>query len=288
VFSNPEDTLESNYSSWATAAVRACEGFVTGSRLGSDRVARAPRADDRQKTHDERKNTQDGGGGAREEHGERAPRHRHRLNEPFFERSSQNDPEDHRPDGYLPSLQHESKHAHCQHDRDIEIAARDRVRPEHAEQDDDRQQRLSRHANELRARAHGKKPRRQQREVGEDEHQIEAVDESPMTAVDSHTTIRETLPASTDTQAAAPTSSMNSATKARFLFRGLFLYRLLRTKSVIRVVNHERCDLPSGVGLLHQVDDAGPLQFFSVGLATYGDAPGDHGGCAQPFEVKVD
>ena len=101
-------------------------------------------------------------------------------------------------------------------------------------------------------------------------------------------TIRETLPASTDTQAAAPTSSMNSATKARFLFRGLFLYRLLRTKSVIRVVNHDRCDLPSGVGLLHQVDDAGPLQFFSVGLATYGDAPGDHGGCAQPFEVKVD
>ena len=81
---------------------------------------------------------------------------------------------------------------------------------------------------------------------------------------------------------------MNSATKARFLFRGLFLYRLLRTKSVIRVVNHDRCDLPSGVGLLHQVDDAGPLQFFSVGLATYGDAPGDHGGCAQPFEVKVD
>ena len=70
--------------------------------------------------------------------------------------------------------------------------------------------------------------------------------------------------------------------------RGRPHYRLLRTKSVIRVVNHDRCDLPSGVGLLHQVDDAGPLQFFSVGLATYGDAPGDHGGCAQPFEVKVD
>ena len=61
--------------------------------------------------------------------------------------------------------------------------------------------------------------------------------------------------------------------------RGRSHYRLLRIKSVIRVVNHDRCDLPSGVGFLHQVDDAGPLQFFSVGLATNGDAPGDHGGC---------
>jgi hypothetical protein len=64
--------------------------------------------------------------------------------------------------------------------------------------------------------------------------------------------------------------------------------RLLGTKSVILVVDHDRCKLPPGVCFLQQVNDARPLQFLSVGLAAYGDAPGDHGGCAQPFEVEVD
>ena len=32
VYSKPEDAFESNYSNWVTAAVRAYEAFVTGSK----------------------------------------------------------------------------------------------------------------------------------------------------------------------------------------------------------------------------------------------------------------
>jgi hypothetical protein len=40
--------------------------------------------------------------------------------------------------------------------------------------------------------------------------------------------------------------------------------------------------------MLRRHNDASPLQFLSVGLAAYGDAPGDHGGGAQPFEAVRD
>ena len=62
---------------------------------------------------------------------------------------------------------------------------------------------------------------------------------------------------------------------------------LLGTERVVRVVDHDRGDLPSGVCLLQQVHDTVPLQLLPVGLATYGDAPGNHAGCAQPFKAKV-
>jgi hypothetical protein len=38
-------------------------------------------------------------------------------------------------------------------------------------------------------------------------------------------------------------------------------------------VDHDRRELPPGACLLQQVHDASPLQFLSVGLAAYGDAP---------------
>jgi hypothetical protein len=44
---------------------------------------------------------------------------------------------------------------------------------------------------------------------------------------------------------------------------------------------------PPGGCLWHQIHDAGPLEFLSVGLVAHGDAPGDRGGSAQPFEVAV-
>src|SRR5918999_2714629 len=42
VVSNSEDTLESSYSSWATAAVRACRGFVPGTRCSRQRRRSLP------------------------------------------------------------------------------------------------------------------------------------------------------------------------------------------------------------------------------------------------------
>lgn len=62
---------------------------------------------------------------------------------------------------------------------------------------------------------------------------------------------------------------------------------LLGTERVVRVVDHDRGDLPSGVCFLQQVHDTVSLQLLPVGLATYGDAPGNHAGCAQPFKAKV-
>src|SRR5258708_34956259 len=56
---------------------------------------------------------------------------------------------------------------------------------------------------------------------------------------------------------------------------------LFGTKSVIRIVDHDRRELPPSVCLLQQGNDASTLQFLSVGLAAYGDAPGDCGGGAQ-------
>ena len=103
---------------------------------------------------------------------------RQRLDEAFFERSPEDDAEDDGPDRHVPAFEHESEHAHREHDADVEVAARDRVGPEHAEQHDDRQQRVARHTNKGAARANRKEARRQQREVGEHEHQVEAVDEA--------------------------------------------------------------------------------------------------------------
>jgi hypothetical protein len=53
-------------------------------------------------------------------------------------------------------------------------------------------------------------------------------------------------------------------------------------------MDRDRGELPSGACPLQQVHDTSAIQFLSVGLPAYGDTPGDHGRCAQPFEVEVD
>ena len=50
------------------------------------------------------------------------------------------------------------------------------------------------------------------------------------------------------------------------------------TKSVIRVVDHYRCELPPGPCLLQQIHDAGPLRVPARQSCDVRRPPGDHGG----------
>ena len=60
----------------------------------------------------------------------------------------------------------------------------------------------------------------------------------------------------------------------------LLTWVLFGAECVLRVMDHDRGELPSGAGPLQQVHDTGALQLLSVDLAAYGDAPGDDGRCA--------